>query len=47
MSSIFKIMRTHSVARVMAEDVTSMGCTTFSSIMLVMVPCKKALMQQV
>eukprot|EP00983_Pelagomonas_calceolata_P123160 1160978-Pelagomonas_calceolata.AAC.11 len=38
-SSIFKIMRTHSVARVTAEDVTSMGCTTFSSSMLVIVPC--------
>ena len=31
-------MRTHSVARVRALEVTSRGCTTFSSSRLVMVP---------
>ena len=33
------IMRTHSVARLRAEVVTSSGCTTFSSSMLLTVPC--------
>ncbi|KAJ0856533.1 hypothetical protein HanRHA438_Chr13g0579511 [Helianthus annuus] len=38
MSSIFKIIRTHSVARVIALVLTSKGCTTFSSKMLVICP---------
>ncbi len=40
MSSIFMRLRTVSAARVMALVDTSRGCTTFSSRMLVMVPCR-------
>jgi len=39
MSSIFKIIRTHSVASVRALDVTNSGCTTLSSSMSLMMPC--------
>ena len=37
--STLSIMRTHSVARLSADVVTSNGCTTFSSSMLLTVPC--------
>mmetsp|Transcript_15243 Transcript_15243/g.32842 ORF Transcript_15243/g.32842 Transcript_15243/m.32842 type:complete len:221 (-) Transcript_15243:1052-1714(-) len=39
-SSILRIIRTHSVARVTAEVDTCRGCTTFSSRMLVTVPLR-------
>lgn len=39
MSSILRMERTHSAARVMAEVETRRGCNTFSSIMLLMLPC--------
>ncbi|GER32400.1 heterogeneous nuclear ribonucleoprotein [Striga asiatica] len=38
MSSIFKIMRTHSVDSVIALVLTSRGCTTFSSRIFVICP---------
>lgn len=38
MSSIFRMLRTVSLARVTALVLTSRGCTTFSSRMLVMAP---------
>ncbi len=36
-----RIMRTHSVAKLRADVVTSSGCTTFSSSMLLTVPCSQ------
>lgn len=36
-----RIMRTHSVARLRADVVTSRGCTTFSSSILLTMPCTK------
>jgi hypothetical protein len=36
-----RIMRTHSAASVMADDVTSIGCTTLASNMSVIVPCER------
>lgn len=37
-SSILRMLRTHSAACLMAKELTSKGCTTFSSRMLVTVP---------
>ena len=41
MSSIFRIERTVSVAKVMALMVTKSGCATPSSSIFVMAPCKE------